>query len=282
MSDTRFEMLDAQVIFHAREAVPDVDLGEHDREAAATDMAVLALDAVGVDGALWHGNRSSSEVAVSRHPDRFRAMVYYPEPGDVADVEAELTSLRDTPGLAGIRLTPAWPPTGENIERMLDGAYDAFFSHAERLGLPVSFFMFGHLPKVEAVAKSYPGLRLLIDHLGLASVPMVPLVPERLDELPDLLSLAARDNVAVKFTGVPALSYEDYPFRDLWPACRQVIDTFGPERVLWGSDFRRLRPLCSFADVVGFLRDTDQVTDDEKRLMFADSLRAWVDWPRSG
>ena len=275
--DTKLDLLDAQVIFHAREAAPSLELEPNVREALAVEMAVISLDCAGVGGALWHGEPSLCEAAYERYPERFRGMVYFPDP-DVPDVEDELARINDHPGMLGIRLTPAWPPTGENIERLHGGSYERWFTEAERLELPVSFFMSGQLLEVPAVAEAHPRLRILIDHIGMMPAPHVPLVPERLDALPDLLALARYDNVAVKFTGVPALSYEDYPFADLWPASHQILDAFGVERMMWGSDFRRLRTLHPYAEIVDFLKLTDEVSADEKRKLFGESLRTWTGW----
>jgi L-fuconolactonase len=122
---------------------------------------------------------------------------------------------------------------------------------------------------------------LLIDHIGMYPPPHVELVPERLDAVPELIALARYHNVAVKFTGVPALSLEEYPFADLWPAGRQILEAFGPERLMWGSDFRRLRTLHPYTEIVDFLRFTDEVSEADKRLMFSTSLRQWVDWDRT-
>jgi L-fuconolactonase len=278
-TDTEFEILDSQIIFNAPEALPDLALSDVDRDVAAVELALLAMSSVGVDGALWHANFSLCETAVTRHPDRFRGIVYFPEP-DGSDVEQELARVHETPGMAGIRLTPAWPPSGENIARFEAGAYDPWLKEAERLGLVVSFFMWGHLPRVGPVAEAYASLKLVIDHVGMLPAPHVPLAPERLDAIPDLLALAKYENVAVKFSGVPALSYERYPFADLWPASHQMIDAFGPERLMWGSDFRRLRTLHSYGEVVDFLKLTDEVSAADKKLMFSESLRNWMSWPR--
>jgi len=32
-------------------------------------------------------------------------------------------------------------------------------------------------------------------------------------------------------------SAEEYPFRDMHPSCKQIIQAFGPDRCIWGSDF---------------------------------------------
>jgi L-fuconolactonase len=241
VGDTELEVLDAQIIYHLREAA-DVGLDTKAQELLVADLARLALECVGVDGALWHGEPNLCATATERYPGLFRGIAYFPDP-ELPDIPDQLARVKEHPGLVGVRLTPGWPPTGENVERLRAGAYDPWFAELERLDLTLCFFVLGILPDVPAVAEAHPNLRILIDHVGLSPVPQVPLVPERFDALPDLLALSRYENVAVKFTGVPSLSGAQFPFADLWPICRQMLEAFGPERLMWGSDFRRVLPL---------------------------------------
>ena len=99
-----------------------------------------------------------------------------------------------------------------------------------------------------AIAERHPRLRLCIDSLGAA--------PRTTDkaafaDLPELLALAKRPNVVVKAEGVPAMSSEPFPYRNLHPYLRQVYDAFGPQRLFWGSDFTRLKsPYKEMRDIV--------------------------------
>ncbi|MCH7726599.1 MAG: amidohydrolase family protein, partial [Planctomycetes bacterium] len=43
--------------------------------------------------------------------------------------------------------------------------------------------------------------------------------------------------VHAKLTFIPTGTAEPYPCRDMHDACRAIIDAFGPERSVWGSDF---------------------------------------------
>ena len=54
-----------------------------------------------------------------------------------------------------------------------------------------------------------------------------------------MLALAALPNVAIKISGACTLSHEPYPYNDIWdPVCR-VIDAFGLDRCMWGTDWTR-------------------------------------------
>lgn len=49
--------------------------------------------------------------------------------------------------------------------------------------------------------------------------------------------LAEYDNVLMKASGLGLLSNEEFPFSDIEDHVRWMIDTFGQDRVAWGSDF---------------------------------------------
>ena len=55
-----------------------------------------------------------------------------------------------------------------------------------------------------------------------------------------LLGLAAHPNVHVKVDGIGDYALDPYPFRSLDRTLRPVFDSFGPERILWGSELSRL------------------------------------------
>jgi predicted TIM-barrel fold metal-dependent hydrolase len=84
---------------------------------------------------------------------------------------------------------------------------------------------------VEAMLDRFPKVRVALDHT-------LNMTVRNLDEtLPAARRLAKRRNVYTKLTFLPTGSAERYPFRDLHKPCRQVIEAFGPERCVWGSNF---------------------------------------------
>jgi predicted TIM-barrel fold metal-dependent hydrolase len=117
-------------------------------------------------------------------------------------------------------------------------------------------------------------------------------VPDPWSTLPGVLSLAKYPNVAIKFSGAVALSKEPYPHRDLWPHLHQIVEAFGPERLMWGSDYTRLRmapgttergPRAGwgglYSDSVNYLRDTDELSSSDKEQIFAGTIRRLLRWP---
>jgi predicted TIM-barrel fold metal-dependent hydrolase len=105
--------------------------------------------------------------------------------------------------------------------------------------------------------------------------PHEPPVPaEPWAELPKVLTLAACKNVAIKITGACTLSREPYPYNDIWdPVCR-VIDAFGIDRCLWGTDWTRAINFLTLEQGVDAFRATERISQSDKaKLMGANTAR---------
>jgi len=83
-----------------------------------------------------------------------------------------------------------------------DGTLDWLWPAAERAGLPVALAAASFLPVVGQIAERHPGLRLIVDHMG---VPRASKGEASYRNLPQLLALAKYPNVAVKATGRRAM-----------------------------------------------------------------------------
>ena len=57
------------------------------------------------------------------------------------------------------------------------------------------------------------------------------------ETLAALLRLAKWRNAHAKLSFLATGSAEAYPFRDMQGPCKQIIDAYGPDRCVWGSDF---------------------------------------------
>ena len=273
------ELLDAQIIYHTKHVRPDdPTLSYEERISGAVEAARVSLDAVGVQAALLHNELPLVKLACERYPTRFGGVVAYTINDPIPDAEEAVGTVVETPGLVAIRLIPGWPQDGRNLERLRSGAYDPLLAEAQKQGVPITFFMSGVLTDTHAVAQRFPELKLVIDHLGVLPAPEVPLVPERFDKLDELLALAQYPNIAVKMTGTHSMTFEPFPFSDLWPYLHRVLDTFGTDRVVWGSDFVRASPLNTYADAVRFILETDEISPAEKKQITNTSVRTWFDW----
>lgn len=82
------------------------------------------------------------------------------------------------------------------------------------------------------LVEQYPDLPYAFDHFAHADEADDPD-----DSYAGFEPLAEFDRVAVKISEVAHTSNEAYPYEDTYDHLRWLLDTFGRERVVWGSDF---------------------------------------------
>jgi predicted TIM-barrel fold metal-dependent hydrolase len=158
---------------------------------------------------------------------------------------------------------------------LTDGTADWFWPVAERLGLPLMMSVPGSLPLVDRIAERHPGLKVIIDHLGM---PQRTKDDEAFADLPQLLAMAKRPNVAAKASALPCYSSEAYPYRNLHARIRQVFDAFGPRRMFWGTDLTRLP--CSYRQAVTlFTEELPWLPADDQELVMGRGICDWLRWP---
>jgi L-fuconolactonase len=219
----------------------------------------------------WEGISNEESLAAARlYPDRFAVM------GRLAIDKPESRELlpkwKNQPGMLGIRTAfhqgraPLW---------LEDGTADWFWDAAERYDVPVMALAPQAVPKLGEVAERHPGLRLIIDHMGLSSA----LRGKPLDgAVENLLKLARLKNVAVKVSALPCYVEEAYPFPMLHALIRRVVDAFGPQRCFWGTDLSHLTStykqcLTLFTEELKFLSDND------KEWILGRGIAEWLHWP---
>ena len=97
-----------------------------------------------------------------------------------------------------------------------------------------------HLPHVLEVLDEFPRLRAVIDHISKPLIKGGVLQPWA-----DLMSrVAAHDNVYCKLSGMITESdHSSWTADDLTPYIRHVLELFGPQRLMFGSDW----PVCTLA-----------------------------------
>lgn len=247
-------------------------------EVTGDDM-VAAMDALGIDGAVLVSAYSTYKFdasyvleVYSRHSTRF-ALVKPVDPHapDIAEIIADW---KTTPGAVGLRVLccdqvspdPA-APTTNRVLRL-----------AAQHNLPVNLLCWGELEMASGLAQRNPDTQLIIDHLGLLQPFVPPAPPEPWIDLPKLLQLAHYPNVAVKLTGVCTLSHEPFPYPDIWDPLAQVIDAFGFDRLMWGTDWTRCVELLDYAQGVESFRVTDRLTDSERETLMGGTLQKIHDW----
>jgi predicted TIM-barrel fold metal-dependent hydrolase len=140
--------------------------------------------------------------------------------------------------------------------------------------VPVALGAAMFLPTVGRIAERHPGLKLIVDHMG---VPRATMGEAAYRLQPELLALAKYPNVAVKATGAPGYSSEAYPFPTMQTFVRQLYDAFGPQRLFWGTDITKMP--CSWRQCVTmFTEELPWLSESDKALIMGQAVCAWWGW----
>ena len=174
---------------------------------------------------------------VSRYPKRFAAACLVDPAGPEA-VE-ELRRWQATGRFRGLRIL------AETLESNQPLCLEAI-----RLGMNLVVYSPG------GITTALPGLRrlleqrsdgtIVISHLGDPQMEGDQLVSGR-----QLLELASEPSIYVLLSGLSMFC--DYPYAPLQDLVSEVIRSFGPQRILWGSNF----PVCG--DSEAYVRDLQMV-----------------------
>lgn len=152
-----------------------------------------------------------------------------------ADAPGRIAALSAHPKLRGLR--PMLQDLDDDNwinDPALDPAVDAMLSHGlgfDALVLP------RHLPALHAFARRHPELPIVIDHLA---KPAMGGLPEA-QWLLDMARLAALPQVECKLSGMVTEAGPGWNVEQLRPFANHVLQVFGPERVMWGSDWPVIR-----------------------------------------
>jgi L-fuconolactonase len=166
------------------------------------------------------------------------------EPNDAQSV-ATLGRVVHAPGIRGIRVplirAPAeWlPSVGEAVWRLAEvasGVICAFVDPSQLDDLVPFIDRFGDVP-------------VAIDHVA-----RLDLATTRSAALEALLALARYPNVVVKISALGSISREPFPYPNTWSEVRAVVESFGSDRVLWGSDYPPILEVGSYGESLRAVR----------------------------
>ena len=122
-----------------------------------------------------------------------------------------------------------------------------------------------HLAAGIQTARNLPQLNFVVDHIS------KPVIGEPLEPwATHLRELAALPNVTCKLSGmVTEASWTDWKPADLQPYADVVLDAFGPDRVMFGSDWPVCLLAASYAEVVETAETlTASLTPTEREAVF--------------
>ncbi len=240
------------------------------KDELLAEMAAAGVDAAVIQPPSWDPNSNAVAIDAARqHPSRFAILGHFPL--DRPESRALVDSWKTQPGMLGLRFALVRP---EQQTWHADGTMDWLWQAAERAGLPVALLAARFLPVFRDIAERHPGLKLIIDHLGL--------VRRAKDEaafatLSELVALAKLPNVAIKATGAPSCSSQPYPYRNIHDRLRRIYDAYGPHRFFWGTDITRMP--CSYRQCVTmFTEELPWLAGRDLELVMGQGFADWLGW----
>ena len=212
---------------------------------------------------------------VNRYPDR---LIQF------ADLDGSRSPTYHTPGAAD-RLEKAVAKYNlkgfaHYIKRGDDGSWYfsedglAFLAKTAELGQIASISC--HEPErmqpiMRQIAERCPSVPFIMHHLGLLS----KTEPARSLGLKEVLASAKMPNIYVKLSGPYYISQKpwDYPFLECAHVIRSLYEYYGPDRLVWGSDYPMVRDSMNYRQSIEHVRThCSFIPDEDKEKILGGNL----------
>ena len=171
-------------------------------------------------------------------------------------------------GLHGVRLSPSGDASGDWIKGPL---MLPLWKRAETLKVPMLVLApVTRMPDLEPLIEKCPGLDVVIDHM--ADCPI-----NRPEELEKLIALKRYPNLFVKVSHTWSLSKQPYPWPDAQEHVKRLHAAFGPQRLMWATDWPIIEGASTYDKALKVVRDDMKfLNDDDKRWMLSKTIeRVW-------
>ncbi|MES0813066.1 amidohydrolase family protein [Roseibium sp. SCPC15] len=184
------------------------------------------------------------------------------------DLIAELAEHRS---LVGLRpMIQDIPDADWMLRRELRPAFDALQKADltfDALTLP------HHLSNLQELLARHPEMRVVIDH---GSKPVIR-ESQIEDWAADMAALAEKTQAYCKLSGLVTEAKPNWTVDDLRPYVDHLLETFGPDRLIWGSDW----PVCLLAsDYKRWVETTEELlsdlsTEEQNAILGGNAIRAY-------
>jgi predicted TIM-barrel fold metal-dependent hydrolase len=159
-------------------------------------------------------------------------------------------------GFRGVRLSPGGDASGDWIKGDL---MPPLWKRCEQQKVPMTVLApVTRMPDVGALADRCPDLTVVIDHM--ADCPV-----DRPDELQKLIALKRHPKLFVKISHGWSLSKQSYPWPDAQEQVKRLHQAFGPQRLMWGTDWPVCLPHATYEQTLRLVRDEMKFLNDEDK-----------------
>lgn len=149
-------------------------------------------------------------------------------------------------GFRGVRLSPAGNASGDWFRGPL---MPPLWQRCYDLKTPMTVLApITRMPDVGALLDKFPDLTVVIDHM--ADCPV-----DQPAELEKLLALARYPKVFVKISHTWSLSKQPYPWLDAQEHVKRLYHVYGPQRLMWATDWPLVENDTTYAKALSVVRD---------------------------
>ncbi|MCC6293277.1 MAG: amidohydrolase [Bryobacterales bacterium] len=175
-------------------------------------------------------------------------------------------------GFQGMRFSPIYHPKSTWLN-----AKESYplWREAERLKAVFNFYILPHqMPMLGDMAGRFPGVKIVIDHLGKPDLRLSDPWPE----FKKMFALKKFPQVWVSASEPYELSItKEYPYRDTIPFFKATYEEFGGKQLIWGTGYPRPRwelPMDKELEFVGKYLDF-YTPRDRELLLGKNALKIW-------
>jgi L-fuconolactonase len=211
-----------------------------------------------------YDNRFLSSV-LKRYPGIFQGVARV-DPLDAAAPD-HLSRLTEE-GFRGIRLSPSGEPSGDWFHGPL---MPPLWKRCHELKVPMTVLApIGRMPEVGLLLERTPDLTVVIDHM--ADCPV-----DEPRELEKLIALRRYPNLFVKISHTWSLSHQSYPWLDAQEHVRRLHAAFGPERLMWATDWPIIEAKSTYDKALTVVRDDMKFlnAEDKHWMLSRTPERVW-------
>jgi predicted TIM-barrel fold metal-dependent hydrolase len=155
------------------------------------------------------------------------------------------------------------------------------WSHARDLGIVVNCMVLDDLdrvPEIEQIAGELDDLPVVIDHCFMLNASNLAQRFTLEAKLAALERLASRANIRAKLTPGTHGSGRVYPHEDMHDPLKRVIDYFGPDRCVWGSNFPNAlwsKGTSYTQNLTLFTEELGLSESDQEAILGGTAMRLW-------
>lgn len=229
-------------------------------DAAAVDEGVL------LPTTLYGRDERANEYtlrALEAHPDRLWGVGVAEYQTDEATLRENVRRVTAHERMIGLRFhacfeygpTPgAHDPTADWIAA--DGLDPLWDELAAQDGVAFVLPRPAQLEMLASLADRHPDVPFVVEHMGHPDEGTSPA------EAPwtDFEALADRDNAYVKVSSIPRTADDDWPYESVADYVRPLLEWFGPERLMLGSDYPWLDDWATYRECLDWVEEADYLS----------------------